>query len=137
MEALEEIALEAYDRTIGLKLSDVSVDCCVTKAPCGGDKAGRSPVDLGKVGIKRSMTVDAEGILLGAHSAPAKRHDSPLLGETLESVGGSIELPEQASVHLDRAYDSNVTRQLLEDRGLVGVISQKGKPTPLGATKRW
>ena len=54
---------------------------------------------------------------------PANRHDSPLLGETLESVDGSIKLPEQASVHLDRAFDSNVTRQLLEDRGLVGVIS--------------
>ena len=39
--------------------------------------------------------------------------------------------------HGNAAYDSNVTRQLLEDRGLVGVISKKGKPAPLGATKRW
>ena len=71
-------------------------------------------------------------------AAPANRHDSPLLGETLErSMGSSIELPEQASVHLDRAYDSNPTRELLEDRGLVGVISEKGKPAPLQATKRW
>jgi len=46
-------------------------------------------------------------------------------------------LPEPVSVHLDRAYDSNVTRRLLQERGLEGVISEKGKPAPLGSTKRW
>jgi len=137
MDALEEMAREAYDRAIGLDLADMVVDCCITKAPCGGEKAGKSPVDRGKRGIKRSVMVDAEGIPLGVVVGPANRRDSPLLGETLESVGGSIALPEQASVHLDRAYDSNPTRQLLEDRGLVGVISEKGKPAPLQATKRW
>lgn len=138
MEALEKLAREAYDRAIGLDLSDVAVDCCITKAPCGGEKAGRSPVDRGKRGIKRSMMVDAEGIPLGVVAAPANRHDSPLLVETLQAAEASTELPEQASVHLDRAYDSNVTRQLLEECGLVGVISKKkGKPVPLGATKRW
>jgi hypothetical protein len=28
----------------GLELSDVGVDGCITKAPCGGEKAGKSPV---------------------------------------------------------------------------------------------
>jgi len=65
------------------------------------------------------MMVDAEGIPLGVLCAPANRHDTPLVGETLESVDSSIELPEQASVHLDRAYDSNVTRELLDNHGLV------------------
>ena len=32
MEHLREISLEAYDRLIGLELSEVAVDCCVTKA---------------------------------------------------------------------------------------------------------
>ena len=41
------------------------------------------------------------------------------------------------SVHLDRAYDSNVVRRLLEERGLEGAISKKGAPDPLGTTKRW
>jgi transposase len=137
MDELEEMARGAYDRAIGLELSEVAVDCCITKAPCGGEKAGRSPVDRGKRGMKRSMMVDAEGIPLGVVSAGANRHDSPLLAPTLDAAGASIELPEQAGVHLDRAYDSKVTRGLLEDRGLVGVISQKGKLASLGATKRW
>ena len=134
METLEELTLESYDRIIGLELFEVAIDCCITKAPCGGQKAGKSPVDRGKQGIKRSVSVDAEGIPLGVITAPANRHDSPLLSETLHTVG---ELPEQASVHLDRAYDSKVTRELLESRALSGAISEKGKPAPLQAGRRW
>jgi transposase len=137
MAELRELALESYDKLIGLKLSDVAVDCCITKAPCGGEKAGRNPVDRGKQGIKRSTIVDAKGIPLGAVAAPANRHDSPLLERTLDTLGVLGELPEQMSVHLDRGYDSRITREKLEDRGLLAVISEKGKPAPLVATKRW
>src|SRR5918995_1443307 len=49
----------------------------------------------------------------------------------------AVELPEQAGVHLDRAYASRKTRQLLEERGLVGVIAKKGVPAPLVAGLRW
>jgi transposase len=136
MDELEEMAREPYDRVVGLKLSEVAVDCCITKAPCGGEKAGRSPVDRGKRGMKRSVAVDAAGIPLGAVAAPDNRHDSLLLAPTLGALE-TLGVPEWASVHLDRGYDSKATRQLLEDRGLVGVISEKGKPSPLGATKRW
>jgi hypothetical protein len=84
MDTLEQIVKETHDRTIGLELSDIAVDCCITKAPCGGEMSGTSPVDRGKRGIKRSVVVDGQGIPLGAVAAPANRHDSPLLGETLE-----------------------------------------------------
>ncbi|RQW99265.1 hypothetical protein DLJ59_25070 [Micromonospora inaquosa] len=63
-EQLHELALDAYDRMIGLDLADVSADGAITKAPCGGDRAGRSPVDRGK-GMKRSTGVDGYGIPLG------------------------------------------------------------------------
>jgi hypothetical protein len=95
MEHLRQIALESYDRLIGLELSEVAVDGCTTKAPCGGEKAGRSPVDRGKGGIKRSMAVDARGIPLGTTTAPANHHDSPLLVPTLMAVSGPLgALPE-------------------------------------------
>jgi hypothetical protein len=32
MEALRVIALEAYDRFVGLELSEMALDCCITKA---------------------------------------------------------------------------------------------------------
>jgi len=123
---------------VGLELYDIAVDCCITKAPCGGEKAGKSPVDRGKQGTKRWTAVDGRGIPLGTVTAGANRHDSPLLVPTLEHAGASVGgLPEGASVHLDRGYDSNVTRRLLEDRGLLGVIWEKGKPAPLEAGLRW
>ncbi len=46
VEVLREVTLEAYDKLIGLQLSDVARESCITKAPCG-EKAGRSPVDRG------------------------------------------------------------------------------------------
>src|SRR5919107_3666170 len=48
MEALRQIALESYDRFIGLELEDVAVGRRITKAPYRGGKAGKSPVDRGK-----------------------------------------------------------------------------------------
>lgn len=137
MEQLQQIALDSYDWMIGLDLSDVAVDGCITKAPCGGQKAGRSPVDRGKQGIKRSTVVDANGIPLGAIAAPANRHDSPLLDETLDTMETLGTLPERMNIHLDRGYDSRSTREKLQDRGLLAEISEKGKPAPLQATKRW
>jgi transposase len=138
MDRLRRICLEAYDRLIGLEFSDVAVDCCISKAPCGGEKSGPSPVDRGKRGLKRSMAVDAKGIPLGAVSAPANRHDSPLLVATLKAASGSLgALPEGASVHLDRGYDSKKTRERLRELGLGWEISGKGKPAPYWATFRW
>jgi transposase len=138
IDALREAVLEAYDRFIGLDLSEVAVDCCITKAPCGGEVAGRNPVDRGKRGIKRSTAVDAEGIPLAGVTDSANRHDSPLLVPTLEHASASVGgLPEGASVYLDRGYDSRSTREKLEERGLISEISKKGKPSPLGATNRW
>ena len=138
MEKLRGMALDAYDRLIGLELSEVAVDGCTTKAPGGGEKAGRSPVDRGKMGLKRSMAVDGKGVPMGAVSAPANRHDSPLLVPTLEAVFETLGgLPEETSVHLDRGYDSDLTRQRLADLGLRWEISGKGKPAPLWATRRW
>jgi len=75
---------------------------------------------------------------LGTVTAPANRHDSSLLPETLDTVAKALgELPEQASVYLDRGYDSNITRERLEERRLIGEISEKGKSAPLGTTNRW
>jgi hypothetical protein len=51
----------AYDRLLGLDLEHLVVDGCITKAPCGGQTAGPSPVDRRKQGLKRSVAVEAGG----------------------------------------------------------------------------
>jgi IS5 family transposase len=87
---------------------------------------------------KATLAVDARGIPLGSVSAPANRHDSPLLVPTLEASSGALgALPEGASVHLDRGYDSRLTRERLEELGLGWEISGKGTPAPFWATHRW
>ncbi|WP_329449766.1 IS5 family transposase [Streptomyces sp. NBC_01724] len=137
-QALHRIALEAYDRMIGLDLDEISVDGCITKAPCGGEKAGRSPVDRGKQGLKRSVASDACGVPLGIVSDGANRHDSPLLGPTLaaakEQAGA---MPEAVNVNLDRGYDSTKSRVLIGELGFSAEIARKGVPAPIQAGKRW
>ena len=96
----------------------------------------KEPRGSGKAGDKRSTVVDANGILLGAVALPANHHDPPLLGETLDTLEELGPLPEQMSVHLDRGYDSETTREKLKARGLASAISEQGKPAPLQATKR-
>lgn len=133
---LEQICLENYDRIIGLELEDLVIDGCIVKAPCGGEQAGKSPVDRGKQGTKRSLMTDGRGIPIGCVIAPANRNDSPLLRPTLERLSRfGFFLPERITVHLDAGYDSQITRGLLEELGCDYVISTKGEPLQAGA--RW
>lgn len=137
IDSLRTMALEAYDRMVGLEPSELAVDSCITKAPCGGEKAGRSPVDRGKRGIKRSVLVDGRGIPLGSVTAPANRHDSPLLAPTIDAARSHGLVVKDASVHLDCGYDSELTRTRLLEREFVAEISKKGRLAPLNATRRW
>lgn len=134
--ALEQLCLEAYDRIVGLDLENLCIDGCIVKAPCGGEIAGRSPVDRGKHGTKRSVLTDGNGIPLGCVGAPANRNDSPLLRPTLEKLSRfGFHLPDQMTVHLDAGYDSNKTRDLLTELGCDWQISTTGEP--LQAGDRW
>jgi transposase len=134
---LKQAALEAYDRIVGLALEEVIADGCIAKAPGGGQGAGRSPVDRGKQGRKRSVITDGHGIPLGRVLAPAARHDSPLLAPTLDKLADLGPLPGKIRVHLDAGYDSHKTRGELARRGMTGQIARRGIKAPLQAGQRW
>jgi transposase len=137
-QRIHAIALAAYDQIIGLELNDLSVDGCITKAPCGGDKAGPSPVDRRKNGLKRSVSCEGYGIPLGIVSIGANRHDSPLLGPTFDAAKAQTgRLPTDVTAHLDAGYDSQITRTLLNDLGFDGEISSKHAPAAIQVGKRW
>src|SRR4051794_11088247 len=93
-EQVHTLALQAYDRMIGLELDDLAVDGCITKAPGGGEAVGRSPVDRGKQGLKRSIVTDGVGIPLHVVSAGPTRHDSLLLAPTLPGLDKLDGLPD-------------------------------------------
>jgi Transposase DDE domain len=84
---------------------DVVVDGCITKAPSGGEVAGRSPVDRSQQGLKRSVATEGSGLPLHVVSAGANRNDAPLLRPTLAGLDKLDRLPEDVLVHLDRGYD--------------------------------
>lgn len=136
-EQVHTLALRAYDRMIGLDLEDLAVDGCITKAPAGGAVAGRSPVDRGKQGLKRSVVTDGAGVPLHLVAAGANRHDSPLLGGTLAGLDKLDRGPEAVLVHLDRGYDNGPTRALLAALGFDGAIARKGVAAPVQAGVRW
>ncbi|MGI5254543.1 IS5 family transposase [Actinacidiphila glaucinigra] len=134
---LKQIALEYYDRIVGLVLDQIAVDGSITKAPGVGEAAGRSPVDRGKQGLERLGMTDGYGIPLGRVPAGANRHDSPLLAPTLDLLDGLGPLPDDGTVHLDAGYDSDKTRALLSGRGLYCRIAHKGEKAPIQASQRW
>jgi transposase len=136
-ETLHTLALDQYDRLIGLDLGDLAVDGCITKAPGGGEKAGRSPVDRGKQGLKRSTVTEGAGVPLHLEAAGANRHDAPLLQPTLAGLAKLGPLPADVTAHLDGAYDGGPTRALLGSLGFTAAIARKGVPAPRQAGTRW
>lgn len=138
-EQAHALALAAYDQMIGLELGDVAVDGCITKAPCGGQCAGPSPVDRRKGGLKRSVATEDYGIPLGITCAGAHRHDFPLLAPTLHAAAAQLGgmLPDQRTCHLDAGYDTSAARQALAGQGYTAQIAAKGIPAPIQAGRRW
>jgi hypothetical protein len=63
----------------------------------------------------------------------------PLLRDTFAAFSTQLRhyWPEQVTARLDRGYDSNRTRDLLEELGFDAEIARKGVPAPIQANKRW
>ena len=139
MQQENTLALATYERLLGLDIEDLAVDGCITKAPGGGEVAGRSPVDRGKQGLKRSVLTEGTGLPLPVVGAPANTHDAPLLAPTLAGLA-TLEpdrLSEDVTVHLDAAYNNGPTRTLLGELGFAGAIARTGVPAPIQTGSRW
>ena len=127
-ERLADEALVAYDRVIGLDMSEVAVDGSLHKAPGRGEGTGPSPVDRGKSGWKWSIATERNGIPLGWEIAGANRNDCALLEPTLDGVDSRGLIADIETLHLDRGYDNNVVRQLVADLGITDLICSKRRP---------
>jgi transposase len=136
-DQLHRLAVAAYDRLIGLELDHLAIDGCITKAPCGGELAGPSPVDRGKRGSKRSLVVEGRGIPLGVVPAAANRRDDALLAVTLDTLDAVGPLPEWPTAHLDAGYDYQPCYDELARRGLAGRIAVRGVSAPVQVGRRW
>ncbi|MGO8872883.1 MAG: IS5 family transposase [Acidimicrobiales bacterium] len=122
---LVEEAIKAFDKVIGLDLSEVSVDGSLHKAPMGGEGTGPNPTDRGKTGWKWSIATDTNGVPIGWVTEGANRNDSILLAPTLDNVKERGLLADVETLWLDRGYDSVLTRTRLVERGITDSMIAK------------
>lgn len=143
-DAVAAEAIAAYDRVVGLDLSEVAVDGSQHKAPFGGEGTGPNPVDRGKRGWKWSLAADRHGIPVGWAVDGANRNDCVMLEPTLATVAERGLLVEVETLHLDRGYDNGVVRRLVTALGIDDLVctrrrpagtAMRSKPIPLGM--RW
>ena len=124
-------ALEAFDRIVGLDLSEVALDGSLHKAPCGGEGTGPNPTDRAKMGWKWSVASDRHGVPVGWAIDGANRNDIRLLEPTLAAVADNRLLDDIETLHLDRGYDYPAVRDRLAALGLHDVcIQRRGTKTP-------
>ena len=129
-------ALAAYDRIIGLDLSEVAVDGSLHKAPCGGEGTGPNPTDRAKIGWKWSVATDTAGVPIGWVIDGANRNDSILLEPTLQAVASRGLLIDVQTLHLDKGYDSHLTIERCHTLGLSDVVCAKRRKDAPKVTKR-
>jgi putative transposase len=122
--------LEEYDQLKGLDWEWLAMDGAMTKAPLGGEKTGKNPTDRGKLGAKRSLLVEANGIPVGLAIEGANRHDKKLVEATLESIPVHRDLPEEGQEQglcLDKGYDYDDIRELVAEFAFTAHIRARGE----------
>jgi len=136
--ALVDEALCAYDKIVGLDLTETAVDGSQQKAPLGGEGTGKNPTDRGKMGWKWSILTDRSGVPIGWAVDGANRHDTILFPPTLDAAKKRGLLGDIETLHLDRGYDSAAVRTLCANSGLGDVVcaKQQRKGSRRGVVKK-
>ena len=112
-EKLWHKELQRYDQIQGLALDVQTSDCTHIKAPLGQQKTGNSPVDRRKLGTKRSIITDKNGVVIGCSLDGGNRHDSILFDASIRSIPKWLRQPRYKEMHLDSAYDSKKIKTIL------------------------
>jgi transposase len=107
------------------------------RLPCcqkGGDKTGPNPTDRGRLGTKRHLITDRNGLPLAFVLTGANTNDSVPFEELLDSIppidgqrGRARHRPDK--LHADKAYDHRRCRQACRRRGIAPRISRRGVET--------
>src|SRR3954452_14976815 len=106
------------------------MDGAMTKAPLGGERTGKNPTDRGKLGAKRSLLTEANGVPVGLAVEGANRHDKKLVEATLESI--PVARPEATAEEpqgmcLDKGYDYDDARDLVREFGFTAHVKARGE----------
>jgi transposase len=122
--------LKIYDREIGINWTWQSIDSISIKSPLGGAMTGHNPTDRSKLGTKRHILTDKEGIPLSAILSSASTHDINIVTEVVDNALVRIRKrgrDRRQHLCLDKGYNSAEEEQELIKRGYVLHIPIKKK----------
>jgi putative transposase len=94
-----------------------------------GKKTGKNPTDRGKLGVKRSVLVDGQGVPLAVAVDGANVHDQKLLSETLDAI--PVPRPEPTArkkqhLCLDKGYTGEPIERHARNRNYTLHVPVKG-----------
>jgi transposase len=119
---LSRILLAELRKRGRLKMNRAVVDSASVRAPGGGRKTGKNPVDRRKIGVKHHVITDGRGTPLAVIITGANRHDVtqllPLV-EKIPAIGGRRGRPIRRPKELygDRGYSSKSRQRQLKKNG--------------------
>lgn len=136
-----QAGLTEYDELKGIDWKWQAADGAMTKAPLGGEKTGKNPTDRGKLGTKRSLLVNEQGVPLAIVVSGANTPDGRLLDATLQAV--PIERPDATTTAqhlcLDKGYSGEPCARVAEAAGYTVHVPDKANAkknvsaSPVGA----
>lgn len=127
---LWQAGLLEYDDRVGIDWEWQAMDGAITKAPLGQEGTGPNPTDRGKMGTKRSLLTEGNGVPLAIAVEGANRHDMKLTEATLQAI--VVERPQPTAekpqhLCLDKGYDYPEVRELVEAWGYTAHIRTRGE----------
>lgn len=128
-ETIWKVMLEDYDEQLGIDWKWLAMDGCITKAPLGGEETGRSPVDRGKQGTKRSVLIDGRGAPLSVVVAGANTNDKTIAVQTIDEM---VALRPEKRVYrlhhicLDKGYDYRDVIEGVLERDFILHLKKRG-----------
>ncbi len=143
--------LQIYDLTKEIKWNWQSLDSISIKSPLGGARTGHNPTDRSKLGTKRHILTDKDGIPLSTVIISANTHNdvTTVAIDTVDNI--VIKRPSSSpkvkhnqkkqNLCLDKAYHYNEVEQEMVKRGYIPHIRHRREKERIFSTKhpsrRW
>ncbi|WP_230457544.1 IS5 family transposase [Leptospira borgpetersenii] len=134
--------LKYYDVKNKIAWDWASMDSAIVKAPKGGSLTGKNPTDRAKLGVKRHILTDGNGIPLAITLTGANVHDKHGVKDTLNSIL-IFRKKRKKPKHLclDKGYDFKDIEASIKRRNIRSHIRKKGEKPLIGKYKgksrRW
>jgi transposase len=131
---LHHALLQRLHNTGQIDWERAALDSARVPAPGGGEATGKDPTNRGKLGTKRHLVVDCQGVPLAAATSASTVHDSQVLEETVDAIP-PLRQPQRrrgrprkrpTKLHADKGYDYPRCRQALRARGILQRIARRG-----------